>query len=172
MTALGRGIAEAGLHLVYGGGYVGLMGTVADAAVAAGGRVTGVIPEFLAEREVMHTGLTELVVTTSMHSRKQRMFSEADAFLICPGGYGTFDEMMEIITWKQLGRHSRPIVIVNIENWAEAVLKMLDVAIEQGFASEESRSLFTVVPDVNAALALLKTATKQPMKDAETIARL
>lgn len=166
---MGQGVARAGWRLIYGGGYVGLMGAVADAAIAAGGSVTGVIPDFLESREVMHEGVTELVVTDSMHSRKQLMFAQADAFAILPGGFGTFDEMMEIITWKQLQLHRKPILIVNVENWAEKAIAMMDAAVEQGFAAPEARGLVETVPDVAAALALLRAATIAPdSSDVET----
>ncbi|MBO1359106.1 TIGR00730 family Rossman fold protein [Acetobacter sacchari] len=166
---MGRGIAREGWRLIYGGGYVGLMGAVADAAIAAGGSVTGVIPDFLESREVMHEGVTELVVTDSMHSRKQLMFAQADAFAILPGGFGTFDEMMEIITWKQLQLHRKPILIVDVENWAAKVIAMLDAAVEQGFATPGARGLVETVPDVEAALALLRAATITPgSSDVET----
>ncbi|MCH4091523.1 TIGR00730 family Rossman fold protein [Acetobacter sp.] len=171
--AVGTGLARAGIHLVYGGGYVGLMGVVADAAIQAGGRVTGIIPEFLESREVMHHGVTELVVTDSMHTRKQKMFAIADAFLILPGGFGTFDELMEILTWRQLQLHSKPILVVNVENWAQGVLAMLDEAVSQGFASTEARALIEVVSDVEAALHRLELVTHSSGHDAsEATARL
>ncbi|AQS85673.1 MAG: TIGR00730 family Rossman fold protein [Acetobacter aceti] len=171
--AVGAGLAQAGIHLVYGGGYVGLMGAVADSAIQAGGRVTGIIPEFLESREVMHRGVTELIVTDSMHTRKQKMFSLADAFLILPGGFGTFDELMEILTWKQLQLHSKPILFVNIANWAQAVLAMLDEAVSQGFASPEARALIEVVPDAAAALRRLETVSPSHNRDdAEAAARM
>lgn len=171
--SVGAGLAQAGIHLVYGGGYVGLMGVVADSAIQAGGRVTGIIPEFLEAREVMHRGVTELVVTDSMHTRKQKMFGIADAFLILPGGFGTFDELMEILTWKQLQLHSKPIIFVNVANWAQAVLAMLDEAVSQGFASPEARGLVEVVPDAAAALRRLESVpASHSADDAETAAKL
>ncbi|NHN84811.1 TIGR00730 family Rossman fold protein [Acetobacter musti] len=170
--AMGAGLARAGIHLIYGGGYVGLMGAVADAAIAAGGTVTGIIPEFLEAREVMHRGITTLVVTTSMHTRKQRMFADADAFAILPGGFGTFDEMMEIITWKQLQLHAKPILIVNVANWAAPAIAMLDAAVAQGFASPEARALVRVVPDVPAALAAIAGTERSTMEKEGSVARL
>lgn len=160
--AMGRGLAEAGMHVVYGGGDVGLMGVVADAAISAGGEVTGVIPGFLEAREIMHRGVTELIVTESMHERKLKMFSRADAYVILPGGFGTFDEMMEILTWKQLGLHRKPILIVNVASWADAVIALLDTAVEQGFASPQARSFIDIVPDVATALNRLSGATHEP----------
>src|SRR6185437_7084929 len=117
-VALGTSIADAGIELVYGGGRVGLMGLIADAALARNGRVTGVIPGHLHDREVAHPN-ARLVVVASMHERKQRMFDLADAFVALPGGLGTLDETIEIVTWKQLGLHDKPIVILDIERyWA------------------------------------------------------
>ena len=149
----GAVLAREGIRLVYGGGANGLMGVVADSVIRAGGEVTGVIPEFLTVREKMHECVSELIVTTSMHERKQIMFAKAEAFWILPGGFGTFDEMMEILTWRQLERHDKPIILVNTANWGEAVVAMLETAVRQGFASEQARALLQVVPDVETALA-------------------
>jgi uncharacterized protein (TIGR00730 family) len=155
--ATGRGLAEAGFRLIYGGGKVGLMGVVADAALTAGGAVSGIIPHFLQTREVMHAGVEDLTVTDSMHSRKQKMFAEADAFLVLPGGLGTFDETFEIITWRQLRLHDKPILIVDTGGWARSLIATIDTAIADGFADASARSLFEHVPDVAAALARLAT---------------
>ncbi|MDG6094243.1 TIGR00730 family Rossman fold protein [Acetobacter sp. AN02] len=152
---IGAGLARAGLRLVYGGGDVGLMGATADAAIEAGGQVTGVIPSFLEAREIMHQGVAELIITEDMHERKTIMFGRADAFLILPGGFGTFDELMEITTWKQLQLHTKPVIIVNVLNWADSVLMMLDAAVAQGFASADARALIETVPDTAAALRRL-----------------
>lgn len=152
---IGRGLAEAGIRLIYGGGRVGLMGVLADAALAAGGAVSGVIPHFLQTREVMHAGVADLTVTDSMHSRKQRMFAEADAFLVLPGGLGTFDEFFEIVTWRQLRLHDKPILVVDVKGWARCLLETIDRAIADGFADPSSRALFEQVPDAAAALARL-----------------
>lgn len=149
----GAVLAREGIRLVYGGGANGLMGVVADSVIRASGEVTGVIPEFLTVREKMHECVSELIVTTSMHERKQIMFARAEAFWILPGGFGTFDEMMEILTWRQLERHDKPIILVNTANWGEAVVAMLETAVRQGFASEQARALLQVVPDVETALA-------------------
>ncbi len=155
--AVGRGLAERGLTLVYGGGRIGLMGLVADAAVQAGGRVIGVIPEFLAQREVAHEDVSELHVTGNMHSRKTLMFSLADAFVTLPGGLGTLDETVEIITWAQLGLHSKPIFICDVDGWAAPLLAAFGATVAQGFTSAESLDLFAVVPDVPALLARLES---------------
>ncbi|QEO17154.1 LOG family protein [Acetobacter vaccinii] len=150
----GELLARHGVRLIYGGGANGLMGIVADATIRAGGSVTGIIPEFLKTREKMHEQVSELIVTTSMHERKQIMFAKADAFWILPGGFGTFDEMMEILTWRQLGRHDKPILLVNVGGWGDCVVAMLDAAVRQGFASAEARALLVSVPDVETALSL------------------
>ncbi|MBE7620621.1 TIGR00730 family Rossman fold protein [Gluconacetobacter entanii] len=159
-TELGTCLGQAGIRLVYGGGHVGLMGAVADATLKAGGRVTGIIPAFLHDREVMHEGVTDLTVTTSMHERKALMFSKSDVFVVMPGGLGTFDETIEIMTWRQLKQHDKPIFIVNIAGWAGPLLAMIESAIENGFASPSVRRLFHVVEDVPALMrALHGTAT-------------
>jgi uncharacterized protein (TIGR00730 family) len=154
--ALGQGLAASGITLVYGGGRVGLMGAVADAALAGGGRVIGVIPDFLTRREVAHEGLTELHITDSMHSRKQLMFTVADAFVTLPGGFGTLDETMEILTWAQLDQHGKPVFICNIGGWAAPLLAALRATVAQGYASAESLELFEVVDEVPALLARLR----------------
>lgn len=153
---VGATLAALDMHLVYGGGDVGLMGVVADAAIQGGGRVTGIIPQFLEAREVMHRGVTDLIVTDSMHTRKQKMFALSDAFLILPGGFGTFDELMEILTWRQLKLHDKPILILNVQNWARSLIATLDDAVTEGFASPEARRLVEVVPDVESAFVRLK----------------
>ena len=154
--ALGRGLAEAGIRLVYGGGGIGLMRVVADAALAAGGSVLGVIPEFLTRLEVAHERTTELVITDSMHSRKQRMFQEADAFVSMPGGLGTMDETIEIITWRQLRLHNKPVLICNVADSAKPLLAAIEAAIAAGFAAPEARRLYEVLEGVPALLQRLR----------------
>ena len=154
---LGRGMAQAGIRLIYGGGRTGLMGAVADGAIAAGGAVTGIIPDFLQAREVSHTGVEDLIVTTSMHIRKHMMSEMADAFIVMPGGLGTLDETMEIITWRQLALHAKPILIVNVNGWADRMLAMLDGFIIDGYADPDSVNLYEVLPDIPATLARLAT---------------
>ncbi len=156
-AALGRGLAAAGLRLVYGGGGVGLMGIVADAAIGAGGEVLGIIPEFLQRREVAPAGGGELIVTDSMHDRKRRMFDAADAFVTMPGGLGTFDETIEITTWRQLALHDKPILICDVAGWAQPYLASIQAAVDQGFAGAECLRLYEVLPDVDAVLARLAT---------------
>lgn len=159
--ALGQGLAKAGIRLVYGGGNVGLMGVTADAALAAGGHVLGVIPTFLQRREVAHQGPVELVLTDTMHDRKRLMFEAAHAFVIMPGGLGTFDEAIEITTWRQLALHDKPIMVCNVNGWATPYLSMLEAAIQQGFAPPTTASLYEVHPDVPTVLARL-AALPQP----------
>jgi uncharacterized protein (TIGR00730 family) len=154
-AALGRGIAEAGMRLVFGGGRIGLMGAVADGALAAGGHVIGVMPEFLTKLEVAHSGITEMIVTDSMHSRKQRMFELSDAFVSMPGGLGTLDETIEIITWRQLGLHDKPILICDVAGSTEPLVAAVDAAVARGFAEPSVRRLFEVMADVPAALERL-----------------
>ena len=158
--ALGAGIAGAGWRLVYGGGRVGLMGVVADAVLAGGGTVFGVIPDFLQRREVAHHGTVDLVITDTMHARKMRMFEAADAFVTMPGGLGTFDETIEITTWRQLGLHDKPVLICDVLGWAQPYLGALDAAIAQGFAAASSRALYEVLPDVDSLLARLHAAER------------
>ena len=153
--ALGQGIAAAGRRLVYGGGRVGLMGVVADAALAHGAEVLGVIPEFLQRREVAHGGVGQMIVTDTMHERKRLMFDAADAFVTMPGGLGTFDETIEITTWRQLGLHDKPVLICNVDGWADPYLAMLERAVRDGFAGPNTADLFEVLPDVPAVLARL-----------------
>lgn len=155
IDALGRGLAARGIGLIYGGGRVGLMGRLADAVLDAGGRVAGVIPDFLSAREVAHARVEDLTVTDSMHSRKQMMFARADAFITMPGGLGTLDETVEIITWRQLGLHDKPILIVDIEGWAGPLIAAFEASVAQGFADPSAARLFEHVPDVDAALARL-----------------
>jgi len=153
--ALGDGLGRAGIRLVYGGGRVGLMGILADAVLAAGGTVIGVIPEFLTRREVAHAGITEQVVTDSMHSRKQRMFDLADAFISLPGGLGTLDETIEIVTWRQLGLHAKPVLICDVGGSAAPFLAAIEAAIAAGFAGPEVRGLYEVLNGVPAVLRRL-----------------
>jgi hypothetical protein len=154
---LGQGLGQAGIRLVFGGGRIGIMGVVADATLAAGGTVLGVIPEFLTQWEVAHENATQIIVTDSMHTRKRRLYEEADAFLIMPGGLGTFDEAFEIITWRQLRLHDKPILLCNVAGWAEPLVAAIDHAIAQGFADPGCRQLFEVIDGVPGVLERLET---------------
>ncbi|HEX8672942.1 MAG TPA: TIGR00730 family Rossman fold protein [Longimicrobium sp.] len=139
--AMGRLLAERGIGLVYGGGKVGLMGEVADAVLAGGGEVTGVIPRGLMEREVGHQGLTTLHVTGTMHERKALMVDLSDGFVALPGGYGTLDELCEALTWSQLGIHARPCGVLNVDGYFDALLALFDHAVREGFVREAHRGL-------------------------------
>ncbi len=153
--ALGREIAAAGLGVVYGGANVGLMGAVANAALASGGEVIGVLPEVLAGREIAHTGLTRLESVASMHQRKARMVALADAFLILPGGYGTLDEMLEIVTWSQLRLHAKPCILINTIGYWDGLLAFLDSTVRAGFLKPENRSLLLVAQTAAEAVRLV-----------------
>jgi hypothetical protein len=154
--ALGTAIARAGIRLVYGGGRVGLMGALADGALSAGGQVVGIIPEFLSNREIAHPGLAQISVTDSMHSRKRQMFELADAFVALPGGLGTLDEVIEIITWRQLGLHDKPILLCDVAGSATPLLALLEAAIANGFATPDARTLFEHADGVAATIARLR----------------
>ena len=137
---VGREIAQRGLQLVYGGGSVGLMGVVADAAMSSGGKVVGVIPQALLDRELGHGGLSELIVVSSMHERKSEMVRRADAFLALPGGFGTFEEFCEVLTWAQLGIHEKPCALVNLNGFYDPLLSLFDRSVIEGFLRPEYRA--------------------------------
>ena len=160
---LGAALAQHGAGLVYGGADVGLMAVVADAALAAGGEVIGVMPEGLVAREVAHRGLTELHVTASMHERKALMADLADAFIALPGGLGTFDELCEIMTWGQLGLHAKPIVLLDVDDFWGSFLDLLDTAVAAGFLRPVHRDLARRAGTVNAALGLLDAPPSPPV---------
>jgi uncharacterized protein (TIGR00730 family) len=164
---LGAALAAADIRLVYGGGQIGLMGVLADAVLRTGGQVLGVIPDFLRRLEVAHAGLGELVVTETMHVRKQRMCDEADAFVTMPGGLGTYDETIEIITWRQLGLHDKPILICDIAGAAAPLIAAIEAAIEMGFASPSARGLYEIVDSVEAVMTRL--ATVKPAAETDAI---
>jgi uncharacterized protein (TIGR00730 family) len=149
---MGRTLAEAGIGLVYGGGHVGLMGIVANAVLEAGGEAVGIIPEALMRREVGHTGLTELHVTASMHERKAMMADLSDGFIALPGGYGTFEEFCEVITWSQLGIHPKPCALLNTAGYWTPLLAMFDHAVAEGFVRPQHRAL--VLEDTSPAALL------------------
>lgn len=146
----GRLIARSGRTLVFGGGRVGLMGETSNAALEAGGYVVGIIPEHIRAFEKEHEGLQELIVVDSMHTRKQLMVSRSDAFVILPGGLGTMDEFFEILTWRQLGLHDRPIVVVNAEGYWDKLIELIRHMEETKFARDVVGRLVTVVPSVEA----------------------
>jgi uncharacterized protein (TIGR00730 family) len=155
-ATLGRLLGEAGLGLVYGGAQVGLMGALADAALAHGSKVTGVIPRALAGVEVAHQGLSRLVLVETMHERKALMAQEADAFVALPGGFGTLDEFFEILTWAQLGIHTKPCLLVNTTGYYDQLLGFLGVAIDQGFLKPENRGYIHVAQNAVEALSRIR----------------
>jgi len=150
---LGTRLAHAGIDVVYGGGRVGLMGTVADAALAAGGRVIGVIPKTLADREVAHEGLTQLHVVDSMHERKALMNELSDGFIMLPGGFGTFEEFCEVVTWVQLRIIDKPCVALNVAGYYDPLLAMFDRAQTAGFVNEANRSIVQVASSVEEIIS-------------------
>lgn len=152
---LGTALAGAGLEIVFGGGRIGLMGLLADAALDAGGKVTGIIPGALRDAELAHPGLTELVITGSMHERKRAMAERSDAFAVLPGGIGTLDEMFEIVTWRQLGLHDKPVFLVNIDEYWQPLRALLDHVVAHGFAAPLVPRLLQIVPGVPELLGAL-----------------
>ena len=154
-AALGRTLAERGIQLVYGGGHVGLMGTVADAVLAGGGEAHGVITEALQAMEVAHQGLTSLQVVGTMHERKAVMADAADAFIMLPGGFGTFDEFFEVLTWTQLGIHAKPCGILDVDGFFAPLRAMLDRAVTAGFVHPAHRDMVLVDGDPAALLGRL-----------------
>ncbi len=153
---LGAGLADAGLRLVYGAGDVGLMGEVAKATQSANGQTFGVIPVHLLQQEVGKRDLSSFVITENMHERKKVMFMNADAIVTLPGGAGSLDELFEVLTWRQLGLHDKPVYLLNIAGYWAPLLALLDHIIAEGFAAESLRDLFQVVDDVPALLARLR----------------
>jgi uncharacterized protein (TIGR00730 family) len=152
---LGTELGRAGITLVYGGGRLGLMGIVADAALAAGGRAVGVIPRMLIDRELAHPGLTRQHVVTTMHERKTLMAELSDAFVGLPGGMGTFDELVEIVTWAQLGLHAKPVVLANVDDYFRALYAMLDNAVAEGFVTPQSRARWRNAQSVTEVMGIL-----------------
>lgn len=166
-AALGKSLARQGIELVYGGGNVGLMGVIADACLAAGGRVTGIIPEALVGREVAgrrveHPNLNQLEIVDSMHTRKARMAELADGFIALPGGYGTLEELFEVLTWAQLGFHQKPVGLLNVAGYWDPLLALCDQAVSEEFLSPQSRSLLMARSDPEALLAAFATFHAEP----------
>ncbi|MEC9360032.1 MAG: TIGR00730 family Rossman fold protein [Pseudomonadota bacterium] len=155
--ALGAALAEQGLELVYGGSRVGLMGVIADSALQRGGKVHGVIPRVLVDKEVAHTGLTELEVVDSMHTRKKRMADRADAFVALPGGMGTLEELTEVLTWAQLGIHAKPCGLLNVAGYFTPWLRFLDHAVAERFLKPAHRALLIADADPQRLLHRLRT---------------
>jgi uncharacterized protein (TIGR00730 family) len=151
-TAMGHALSRRGMGLVYGGGNVGLMGVIADTMLAEGSEVVGVIPQRLADREVAHHGVTELVVVDTMHERKAAMAERADAFVALPGGIGTLEETFEMLTWAQLGIHDKPVGLLDVDGFYQPLLEMMDHLVRCRFLSEEHRQLVVVAEEPDALL--------------------
>lgn len=141
---LGAYLANRDIDIIYGGGNIGLMGAIADAALAKNGKVIGVIPEFLLMKEVGHTGVSELIVVQTMHERKITMFERSDAFMILPGGFGTMEEFFEVLTWQQLGLHEKPIGILNTNGYYDHLIDLFDNMVKEGFLKEANREMVIV----------------------------
>ena len=167
-SELGARLAAAGIDLVYGGGRVGLMGLLADAALTAGGTVIGIIPKRLLDAEVAHLGVSELVVVESMHDRKRVMADKSDAFAVLPGGIGTLDELFEIISWKQLELHDKPILLIDIGDYWAPLRALLDHIVLTGFARPQTRGLLRVLPSISGLMVALSEAPPgSPKTDVE-----
>jgi uncharacterized protein (TIGR00730 family) len=163
-AALGRALAGRGIRLVYGGGHVGMMGILADAVLAEGGTVIGVIPDHLRAREQGHARLSEMHVVDSMHARKQKMFELSDAFAVLPGGVGTLDETFEIITWRQLGLHDKPIAILDADGYWQPLTAMIAALVANGFADDSVADLFDVVTDLDQLFAVFARAPERRVR--------
>jgi uncharacterized protein (TIGR00730 family) len=157
---LGQRIADAGMGLVYGGATVGLMGILADAVIAGGAEVIGVMPDVLMDREIAHHRVTHFHVVKTMHERKALMYEHADAFIALPGGYGTLDEFIEIVTWAQLKIHQKPCILINTNGYYDGFLAFLDHAMSQGFLKPENRRLIQTPKDAAAALEIVRASWK------------
>lgn len=153
---LGLCLAEHGIELVYGGGNVGLMGHIADTVLKAGGKVTGVIPKALMEKEVGHMGLTHLILVESMHERKAKMESLSDGFIAMPGGFGTFEEIFEVLTWAQLGMHKKPCALLNVAGYYDQLISFLDQSMNHQFVTAENRNMLLVEKDPALLLEKIK----------------
>lgn len=165
--AFGRSLGAAGHSLVYGGGRVGLMGEVADASLSAGGRVVGVIPQALMEREVGHTGLTELIVVQTMHQRKLAMAERADVFVALPGGIGTLEELYEMWSWRQLGYHNKPLFVLDVAGYYEPLLSFMRSSVATGFVSSKHHDLLVVEHTVQALMERLAVQANIASKTGE-----
>ena len=158
---LGAGLARAGIRLIFGGGKNGMMGVLADAVLNAGGTVLGVIPSFLTKSEVAHPGVTEMLIVDSMHERKQAMFDRADAFVALPGGIGTVEELVEQLTWAQLNRHTKPILIADIGGFWRPLLALLAHMRIEGFIREGFEARYLVAEKIEDVLPMLHTAAER-----------
>ena len=162
---LGRTLADRNLGLVYGGGDVGLMGTVADATLDAGGEAYGIIPDALREREIAHDGLSDLEIVESMHERKQRMVDQSDGFIALPGGFGTLEEFMEVLTWTQLGLHEHPCGLLNVADYYADLAAFFDHQCDEAFVSAHHREIIVIEDDPNDLLDQFTNYEAPPLKD-------
>ncbi|MCW1238491.1 LOG family protein [Bacillus pretiosus] len=153
---LGEFLGKKNTTLIYGGGKVGLMGSVANSALQAGGNVVGIIPEFLRDKEIAHQGLTDLIVVDSMHSRKQKMNEMADGFIVLPGGYGTYEEMFEVLSWGQIGIHKKPVGLLNVDGFFDPLIKMLQHTVDKGFARPENLNLILSSTNIEELFVQMK----------------
>ncbi|WP_264554056.1 TIGR00730 family Rossman fold protein [Flavobacterium sp. N2038] len=158
-VALGKTLAQQNIQLIYGGANVGLMGAVADGALNAGGTVIGVLPDFLRSKEIAHKGLTELILVESMHERKTKMNDLCDGVIALPGGFGTLEELFEMLTWAQLGLHKKPIAILNVNGYYDALLELLKTMTEKGLLKEANQKMLLVSPDIDDLLNQMKNYT-------------
>ncbi len=154
-------LAKAGIRLVYGGGKAGLMGIIADSVMDNGGEVIGIIPTHISDREIQHTGLTKLHIVDTMHERKQMMMDYSDAFLVLPGGIGTLEETCEVMTWRQLGIHDKPIIIANLKDYWTPFFSLIDFIIDQGFMRTDDKKIAMVTDTIDDVLEKLKAAPKE-----------
>jgi len=161
---LGRRMAEQRIELVFGGGKVGLMGILADSVLKHGGSAIGIIPRGLLEREVGHTGLTRLEVVQTMHERKARMAELSDGFVALPGGYGTFEELCEVVTWAQLGIHEKPCVLVDVAGYWQPLMAQIDVGVREGFVDPSMRSLLTSASTLDQLFQQLESFQPAPVQ--------
>ncbi|CAH1658335.1 Cytokinin riboside 5'-monophosphate phosphoribohydrolase [Hyphomicrobiales bacterium] len=170
-TALGQAMADAGIRLIYGGGNIGLMGTVARSVLEAGGEVTGVIPTFLKDREILLEEAQETIVVPDMHSRKQIMYERADAFIALPGGIGTLEELVEQLTWSQLGRHTKPILLLNTQNFWQPLLDLFSHMSQSGFIRPGLEVRYLVADSARDAITQIEAAvsTTTPREDAAIV---
>lgn len=166
---LGSGLAAAGIGLVYGGSRSGLMGAVAEAALEAGGHVEGIIPRFFLPNEDPFAEISELTVVEDMHTRKKLMFDKSDGFCVLPGGLGTLDETFEILTWKQINLHDKPVLLIDMDGYWAPFLTLVDKIVEQGFAKPGVRNFFEVVPSVEAALERLQSLRQASHADSSKL---
>ena len=166
---LGAGLARAGIALVYGGSRSGLMGAVAEAALDAGGRVEGIIPRFFLPNEDPFAEVSELTVVDDMHTRKKLMFDKSDGFLVLPGGLGTLDETFEILTWKQIGLHDKPVLLLNQDGYWDAFLALVDRVVDKGFAKPGVKAFYEVVDGVDQALARLNSLKEPQHSDSSRL---